>query len=264
PSESTMNGASEGAGGHFDSVASNTVGTLGSYASIDSSPSHYDSHNSPALAPPPPPALKMSSLVPPVAAQGGRSYQPVYTPRRGAQFDSLCPAVDCNFDDNNLCRYVTSTSDSDLILSLPADGKQREFGLSSTRVSNTLTGIPSDLLHKGYFAFAANAQHGSDQFVLSTTNPVAIPAAARLDFFVYLAGVHGRLRVCLDNLSNCPFELKGRDIDMNSRQWKNYHVVLPEGNHAIHIVADRLKKNYAIGVDNIQLLNRYGMAALSC
>lgn len=46
------------------------------------------------------------------------------------------------------------------------------------------------IIVEGYFAYAAHAEKGSDQFVLSTTNPVAIPAAARLDFFVYLAGKH--------------------------------------------------------------------------
>lgn len=48
-----------------------------------------------------------------------------------------------------------------------------------------------------------------------------------------LSGVNGRLRICLDSLNNCPLEISGREIDTSWRQWRNYHLVVPEGIHAV-------------------------------
>ncbi|KAK6056122.1 hypothetical protein COOONC_06373 [Cooperia oncophora] len=103
-----------------------------------------------------------------------------------------------------------------------------------------------------------------ETFILSTKVPLELKEAARLDFFVYQAGIKGRLQVCLNTVTNCALTIKGSSIDNKARRWKNYYIPLSTTTHAIHFVADELQDNYAIGLDNIQLLNKHGMSALSC
>uniref|UniRef100_A0A1I7WN77 MAM domain-containing protein n=1 Tax=Heterorhabditis bacteriophora TaxID=37862 RepID=A0A1I7WN77_HETBA len=76
-----------------------------------------------------------------------------------------------------------------------------------------------------------------DTFILSTNIPFELKEQSQLDFFVYHA---------------------------DARKWKNYHVFLTTAVHAIHFVADGLADNYALGLDQIQILNKYGMAANKC
>lgn len=51
---------------------------------------------------------------------------------------------------------------------------------------------------------------------------------------------------------------------MNSQKWKNYYFELNPGQHVLHFVVEGLYNNYVIGLDNIQLLNRFGTSSLSC
>ncbi|VDO84381.1 unnamed protein product [Haemonchus placei] len=141
----------------------------------------------------------------------------------------------------------------------------REWSISSGAVLNSLTGVPHDLTKTGTFIYAGGTTVSpEDTFILSSKVPVELKEPARLDFFVYQAGIKGRLQVCLNTVSNCALNIKGSTIDNKARKWKNYHVPLSTSTHAIHFVADELQDNYAIGLDHIQLLNKYGMAAQLC
>uniref|UniRef100_A0A914RD73 Uncharacterized protein n=1 Tax=Parascaris equorum TaxID=6256 RepID=A0A914RD73_PAREQ len=105
-----------------------------------------------------------------------------------------------------------------------------------------------------------------------------------------MAGTHGRMRVCIDHIRNCPFEKSGIHVRADSRKWINYQVGIQKGPHMcrdtlhnmwpmssvkrrieddllrlqIYFVADRLKKNYVIGLDQVQLLNKSGTSAMRC
>ncbi|KAK6037894.1 hypothetical protein COOONC_24601 [Cooperia oncophora] len=107
------------------------------------------------------------------------------------------------------------------------DGSLREWSMSSGTVLNSLTGIPHDLSRTGSFIYAGGTTvTPQETFILSTKVPLELKEAARLDFFVYQAATRRSIQ--------------------------------------IHFVADELQDNYAIGLDNIQLLNKHGMSALSC
>ncbi|CAJ0955715.1 unnamed protein product, partial [Mesorhabditis belari] len=202
-------------------------------------------------------AKTIGQIAPPVETQTNR----VTGPRLGPAFQPRCPPIDCTFDQNIFCDYVTAVSDSDLI---GVTEGAKEWRLARNRVENTLTGIAKDLSGRGGYVWAGGVNDPSDIFVLSSRTPLMMPAASRLDFFVHIAGIAGRLRVCFDTLQQCPFEISHRQIGVQARQWKNYFVTVPEGSHTIHFVADGLRKNYVVGLDHIQLLSKYGMSAQPC
>ncbi|KJH50027.1 MAM domain protein [Dictyocaulus viviparus] len=117
----------------------------------------------------------------------------------------------------------------------------------------------------GSFVYAGGkAVSRHDKFILSNKIPIEISEPARLDFFVYQAGVKGRLQVCINNIKDCVLDIRGDTINIKARRWRNFHVPLATNTHAIHFVADGLQDNYAIGLDHIQLLNKHGMAAQQC
>uniref|UniRef100_A0A8L8JJG1 Vanin_C domain-containing protein n=1 Tax=Heligmosomoides polygyrus TaxID=6339 RepID=A0A8L8JJG1_HELPZ len=227
-------------------------------------------------------------------ASGGSSE--LSSPRVGVAFTPSCPLLDCTFDDNvsdipltsqhsikhrfqTFCNYVTSVSEQKR-----ANGSLREWSISARAVLNSLTGIPHDVSKTGSFLYAGGTVVSpNDAFILSTKLPVDLKEPARLDFFVYQAGprlsylavgvalalpfvtgVKGRLQVCINTISNCALTIKGSTIDNKARRWKNFHVPVSATTHAVHFVADELQDNYVIGLDHIQLLNKYGMAAQPC
>ncbi|CAI2353135.1 unnamed protein product [Caenorhabditis sp. 36 PRJEB53466] len=182
-------------------------------------------------------------------------------PRSGPMFAPLCASVDCNFDENTLCNYLTSSTNT-----TADDGSSlKKWQLSNRSVLNSLTGIPSDLSKGGYFLFAGGATvTPGDTFILSSGRPFTVSEPARVDFFVYQAGIRGHFRVCVDDEDECPVILEGKDIDVNSQKWKNFYFDLSAGQHVLHFVVEGLHDNYVIGLDNIQLLNRFGTSSLAC
>ncbi|CAB3396483.1 unnamed protein product [Caenorhabditis bovis] len=253
PGESSNSGASEGAGGAFDSVISNPqlLDFEGNDVSIDTS--QFEITGPPLTSPNRPVHLAAPTKSIGTTDLGG--------PRTGATFRSLCPQIDCNFDDNTFCNYVTSSSNS-----TADDGSTlNKWMLSARSVLNSLTGIPLDLSKSGSFIYAGGLKVSPDEiFVLSSNKPAKFPENSRLDFFAYQAGIRGQLRVCIDDDTNCPILLEGRHIDVDAQRWKNYYFNVPLGEHVIHFIVDGLFDNYVIGLDNIQLLNRFGTGALAC
>ncbi|VDM69292.1 unnamed protein product [Strongylus vulgaris] len=193
------------------------------------------------------------------------------SPRIGAAFTPACPLVDCTFDDNvgihilsvfkTFCNYVTSAT----TLSSAVNGSLKDWQISSDAILNSLTGIPYDLSKTGSYIYAGGTSVSFlDTYILSTKLPFEIKEPSRLDFFVYQAGIKGRLQVCINTINECALNIKGGTIDVKARRWKNYHIPLTSSTHVVHFVVDGLQDNYAIGLDHIQLLNKYGMAAQPC
>ncbi|VDM51867.1 unnamed protein product [Angiostrongylus costaricensis] len=187
------------------------------------------------------------------------SFSEQSSPRVGVSFAPLCPMIDCSFDKSTMCNYVTSVTDPRI------NGTLKDWEISTKAVLNSLTGIPQDFSKSGSFIYAGGKNVSPhDVYILSSKLPVEIKEQARLNFFVYQAGVKGRLQVCINTINNCALNIKGSTIDIKARRWKNYHVPLAPDTHAIHFVVDGLHDNYAIGLDQIQLLNTYGTAAQQC
>ncbi|KHJ94868.1 hypothetical protein OESDEN_05194 [Oesophagostomum dentatum] len=160
------------------------------------------------------------------------------------------------------CNYVTSATTHGADIS---NGTLKDWTISSKAVLNSLTGIPHDLSKTGSYIYAGGTTVSlQDTYILSTKIPFEIKEPSRLDFFVYQAGVKGRLQVCINTIGNCALNIKGGTIDIKARRWKNYYVPITSSAHVIHFVADGLQDNYAIGLDHIQLLNKYGMASQQC
>ncbi|XGW25718.1 hypothetical protein V3C99_006825 [Haemonchus contortus] len=254
--EISNNGAEQSAGGSFatEDVTASRLVDFSEGNDVEFTPFGSEWRAPPAHRP----TQRALNFAAPTA---GRAYsEEQSSPRIGAAFTPLCPLIDCTFDDNTYCNYVTSISEQDQV-----NASLREWSISSGAVLNSLTGVPHDLTKTGTFIYAGGTTVSpEDTFILSSKVPVELKEPARLDFFVYQAGIKGRLQVCLNTVSNCALNIKGSTIDNKTRRWKNYHVPLSTSTHAIHFVADELQDNYAIGLDHIQLLNKYGMAAQLC
>ncbi|VDK42067.1 unnamed protein product [Anisakis simplex] len=219
-----------------------------------------------------------------IRSQMIRTYNTPEAGRTFANHSSKCPSIECTFTDGSLCEYISSKTDddADLILGLPAGVKISEWLISKGRVANSLTGIPADYTGTGSFIYAGEVDDPEVIFTLSTKRSVNVNEISILDFLVYMAGRHGRLRVCLDTVQTCLFETSGENINAHSRQWLSYQVAIPKGAHVVSFLydsstcctslrkfgtfaflqvifaADQLKKNYAIGLDEIRLLDKFG------
>uniref|UniRef100_A0A914UTN3 CBM6 domain-containing protein n=1 Tax=Plectus sambesii TaxID=2011161 RepID=A0A914UTN3_9BILA len=192
--------------------------------------------------------------------RSGNTSSTARTPRV-SQFPSMCAKTDCMFDSaSSFCSYQVGGASS---LTLPNNAAVTDWRLSDQQVSNSLTGIFSDVSGNGMYVFAGNTNDRNDYFLMSTPS-FTVKENSRLEFYLYLAGIEGRFRVCVDNLTSCPFESLGKNIKIDSRKWRDGFVELTPGAHTVHFVADNLKKNYVIGLDQIQLLNAAGTSAAPC
>ncbi|VDN94750.1 unnamed protein product [Brugia pahangi] len=200
--------------------------------------------------------------------------------RINAQLISPCLFTDCSFDSVNMCNYVSSDElqdDDDLLLDLPSDITSKKWRLSNQKVANTLTGIMSDVsgelellenptpcLVGGWFIYAGETNNPAAIFLMRTSKAINIPEESQVSFYVHMAGKYGRIRVCLDSLQKCSFERNGQALSVKTRKWINFHVNISRGFHTIYFVADKLKKNYVIGLDKIQLLIKHGEVSAPC
>ncbi|EGT40282.1 hypothetical protein CAEBREN_07413 [Caenorhabditis brenneri] len=261
--ESTSGGASEGAGGTFDDPGTpgRTPTQLLDFDGNDVTINQFESVSVPvptrAVNFGAPTSQKISNP----NKDEKRKSNDLGGPRTGPMFASICANVDCTFDENTLCNYLTSSTNV-----TAEDGSSlKKWALSNKSVLNSLTGIPSDISKGGYFLYAGGATATpGDTFILSSNHPVTISEPARVDFFVYQAGIRGQFRVCIDDNEDCPVVLEGKDIDANAQKWKNYYFDINPGQHVLHFVVEGLHNNYVIGLDNIQLLNRFGTSSLAC
>ena len=87
----------------------------------------------------------------------------------------------------------------------------------------------------GMYVFAGNTNDRNDYFVMSTA-PFTTTQNTRIEFYLYLAGIEGRFRVCVDDLTTCPFESLGKNIKIDSRKWRNGFVDVPAGTHTVRAV----------------------------
>ncbi|VDO32102.1 unnamed protein product [Onchocerca flexuosa] len=156
--------------------------------------------------------------------------------RTDTQLISPCPFTDCSFDADSMCYYV-----------------------SDDQLRND-----EDLLLDGWFAYAGETDNPAAIFLMQMSKAINIPEESRISFYVHMAGKYGRLRVCLDSLQNCPFEKTGQMLTLKTRKWTNFYINISRGIHTIYFVADRLKKNYVIGLDNIQLLIKHDTISAPC
>ncbi|KAL3982570.1 MAM domain family protein [Acanthocheilonema viteae] len=189
------------------------------------------------------------------------------TGRIDNQLISSCPLTDCFFDDVNMCNYKSDDQlqdDEDLLLDLPSNSILKKWKLSNHKIANSLTGIMHDITGDGWFAYAGETNNPATIFLMRTSKAINILEESRISFYTHMAGKYGRLRVCLDSLHKCPFERTGQALSVQTRKWTNFHINVSCGFHTIYFVADKLKKNYVIGLDNIQLLIKHGDISTPC
>ncbi|CAG9530572.1 unnamed protein product [Cercopithifilaria johnstoni] len=179
------------------------------------------------------------------------------------QLISPCLLTDCSFDAVDMCNYKSDDQlqdDEDLLLDftidLPRDSILKKWKLSHHKVANSLT--------DGWFAYAGETNNPVAIFIMRIPKAINILEESRISFYVHMAGKYGRLRVCLDSLRKCPFERTGQALSVQTRKWTNFHINISLGFHTIYFVADKLKKNYVIGLDNIQLLIKHGEVFAPC
>lgn len=84
----------------------------------------------------------------------------------------------------------------------------------------------------GMYAYAGSTDDRTDYFVLSSRQ-FETTGSNRLVFSYYLAGIEGRMRVCIDDLTECPFERLGKDIKVDSRRWQQGSVDIPAGKQTV-------------------------------
>uniref|UniRef100_A0A0R3S2U7 MAM domain-containing protein n=1 Tax=Elaeophora elaphi TaxID=1147741 RepID=A0A0R3S2U7_9BILA len=187
--------------------------------------------------------------------------------RIDSQLISPCSLTDCSFDAVNMCNYKSDDQlqdDEDLLLDLPSHSILKKWKLSNHKVANSLTGIMHDVSGDGWFAYAGETNNPAAVFLMRTSKATNILEESRVSFHVHMAGKYGRLRVCLDSLHKCPFERTGQELSVQTRKWTNFHINISRGFHTIYFVVDKLKKNYVIGLDNIQLLIKHAEVSAPC
>ncbi|KAM3725683.1 MAM and LDL-receptor class A domain-containing protein [Dirofilaria immitis] len=180
---------------------------------------------------------------------------------------SPCPFTDCSFDDASMCYYVSDNQlqdDEDLFLNLPSNSILKKWKLSNHKVANSLTGIMRDINGGGWFAYAGETDNPEAVFLMRPSKAINISEQSRISFYAHMSGKYGRLRVCLDSLQKCEFEKTGQVTSLKTRKWINFYVNISRGLHTIYFVADKLKKNYVIGLDDIRLLIKDGMTSAPC
>ncbi|CAD5225847.1 unnamed protein product [Bursaphelenchus okinawaensis] len=162
----------------------------------------------------------------------------------------------CNFDDNNLCNFT-----------IPSVTELSYVGIWELRreaMYNSITGIKEDVSRGGLFLATGPKSTPEQEYALQIK--VNLNEPANLHFAYYMAGVKGRLRVCTDfpKFKNCLFEVDGSGLEGDPRKWKDAKVRLTSGENTLTIVADKLAKNYLIGVDEFRFLDESDSRPIQC
>jgi hypothetical protein len=149
-----------------------------------------------------------------------------------AQGSAGCAPINCDMDHATLCEYTSPGN----ALRMPTDKQpaMSAWHVAERAIPNSLTGIFSDASGTGHFAYAGQGSAGTHDaaiYVMSSTR-VETLRPARLTFAFYQAGVEGRLRVCINDLSLCPFVTDGAHINTDARQWRRAVVQLPAATQA--------------------------------
>ncbi|CEF59743.1 Concanavalin A-like lectin/glucanases superfamily domain-containing protein [Strongyloides ratti] len=154
-----------------------------------------------------------------------------------------CSPINCNFNNDNFCEWVSLDDDSDIILT---------FSMYQMNIKEW--SLDNQQKRKNYI-YAGNTNNPNDIFILSTQKEVFFNQPSRILFDFYHAGIHGELKVCLNTINECPFSFSSSNLTMNARKWQKGEIIIPNiSKHRIFIYASGLINNYFIGFDNIRLV----------
>uniref|UniRef100_A0A0N5C5S4 Astacin domain-containing protein n=1 Tax=Strongyloides papillosus TaxID=174720 RepID=A0A0N5C5S4_STREA len=141
----------------------------------------------------------------------------------------------------------------------------KEWSLGINSLGNSVTGILNNQKNKTNYIFAGETDNPNDIFILTTGKKVFFKEPARIIFDYYHAGIHGEIKICLDNFNTCPFSYSSRNLTINARKWQKGEIIIPEiSKHRIIIYANGLINNYFIGFDNIRLTQLSTLKAAQC
>lgn len=126
------------------------------------------------------------------------------------------------------------------------------------------------------YAYAGETTNNLDMFLLESPR-FTITSPSLVEFSYYLAGIQGRLRGCVNGVTDCRFESLGKDIKSDARRWRRGSFQLDPGSYTVNsnfpaffeiqifpfqidFVGDNLGKNYVIGLDNVELKSSTGIS----
>lgn len=112
------------------------------------------------------------------------------------------------------------------------------------KLTNSLNTSVLICVSDGWFAHASDTNDPDTIFLLYTSRAANVIRESVLDFFVHMAGKHGRLRTCIDSLHRCPFERTGKELSISTRRWTNFRIDIPQGYHMVsHLVMVKSKRD---------------------
>uniref|UniRef100_A0AAF5DQ14 MAM domain-containing protein n=1 Tax=Strongyloides stercoralis TaxID=6248 RepID=A0AAF5DQ14_STRER len=143
--------------------------------------------------------------------------------------NSSCSPINCNFNNNNFCEWISLDDDSDIALTFSmydTNIKKWSFGINS--LGNSVTGILDNQNKRKNYIYAGDTNNPNDIFILSTQKEIFFNQPSKILFDFYHAGIHGELK------------------------------------HRILIYTNGLINNYFIGFDNIRLTQLNTHKAADC
>lgn len=68
-----------------------------------------------------------------------------------------------------------------------------------------------------------------------SSQPVNLRNDSVLFFSLYLAGKHGRLKICINSLNYCPYEESSEHLNKFSRRWIDAFINVPKGPQVVRL-----------------------------
>ncbi|CCD65123.2 MAM domain-containing protein [Caenorhabditis elegans] len=162
---------------------------------------------------------------------------------------SSCSALTCTFNDGDSCFF-----------GLSGVGSTAAWSLSDRLVGNRHTGIQrvnlDDQSKIGFAYVGSDSKSESENIFVAESPKFSLSHDSYLIFDVYIRSVSPKLKVCIDNFENCPYNSPQLRKDAFWRGEQK--LILKEGSRKIFFVAENVKKHQFLAIDNIRLEGKDG------
>ncbi|TKR60199.1 hypothetical protein L596_027485 [Steinernema carpocapsae] len=160
---------------------------------------------------------------------------------------SNCELLNCDFS-SDLCKYHNGKSDL-------FGNKYGEWKVAKGRMGNFLTGIRTNETPTEGYAFVGtdnsnDSIKGRRIYVLESS-PLSLDSDSTLLFDMYRRARAISLQICLDSLTNCPYEIP--QIDKRIFWRKNEKVTIPKRTKKLFFVATQWQKFKWLAIANVRV-----------
>ncbi|EFP10860.1 hypothetical protein CRE_30792 [Caenorhabditis remanei] len=159
---------------------------------------------------------------------------------------SYCSALTCSFNEGDSCFY-----------GLSGVGSTSAWNLSDRLIGNRHTGIQrvnlDDQSKVGFAYVGSDFKSEAGNIFVAESPKFSLTQEILLIFDVYIRSITPKLKVCIDNFDNCPYN---SPLLKKDKFWRGQQrVTLKEGSRKVFFVAENVKKHQFLAIDNIRLEN---------